>query len=55
MKGDIALEEYKSNSHRSKNRPPDSDKKVEKIISGTAKAKKKMTFKSLPMCLYLRM
>lgn len=41
MKGDIALEEYKSNSHRSKNRPPDSDKKVEKIISGTAKAKKK--------------
>ena len=39
----MAIEEYKSNSHKTRERKkePVAEKKVEKIISGSAKSKKK--------------
>ena len=42
------MEEYKSNSHASKEKEKNSEeKKVEKIISGNARAKKKSEFSNI--------
>lgn len=48
------MEEYKSNSHKSRQNQNDDipEKRVEKVVSGSVKSKKRMVFRRLQTYLF---